>query len=605
MKKICFLIVTLLAINNFAQHNEKVIATVGKEKITLEEFKNRFLLTPQVTKDGRYSDEIARRDFLYSIIAEKLWSLEAEKSGLDTSDLMHNTFAGIEKMFIRDALFKKEIESKIKITDIEIIRAVQREKTLLKVNFLFSSDSVEIYQLYKQLKDGVPFDSLLLSRDEYLFQIEPITVEYGKLNQSIEDVVYSLQKGNFSNPIKDSEGWFIYYVKDRGEKTFGQKENESATSKVKSLIQSRKREEIFQQFYKKFFGGKKVETDGELFWRLVDKIASIMAEKKQIPGAKMITESPDLVRLEKEFGKDTLYMPFIKFEKNPLSFKEFLSYFFFDSFTVDTLDYNIIARMLNYRVKNMIELEMYSREGISRGLQNSPEVKNDIEMWRENYLSSLLRKQFIDSIKVSDSEIFDYYSQIKNDSLNQTEVNILEILTDSLEVVEKILNSDLTDDNFRSLALIHTKREWIKSKGGEFGLLPVAALGEIGRIAMQMSVGSVYGPLKLPEGYSVFKVIEKKEQQLFTQNFEESKERLRKELSAKKYKEKIIRQTVELANKYGVTIDENLLYNTYIENLKMYVIRYMGFGGKMTAVPLTMPFSDWAAPWQESRKALP
>jgi len=30
---------------------------------------------------------------------------------------------------------------------------------LLKVNFLFSSDSVEIYQLYKQLKDGVPFDS--------------------------------------------------------------------------------------------------------------------------------------------------------------------------------------------------------------------------------------------------------------------------------------------------------------------------------------------------------------------------------------------------------------------------------------------------------------
>lgn len=605
MKKICFLIVTLLSINNFTQHNEKVIATVGKEKITLEEFKNRFQLTPQVTKDGRYSDEIARRDFLYSIIAEKLWSLEAEESGLDTLDIMHNTFSGIEKMFIRDALFKKEIESKIKITDNEIIRAVQREKTLLKVNFLFSSDSIEIFLLYKKLKGGVPFDSLLLSRDEYLFQTEPITIEYGKLNQPIEDVVYSLQKGNFSSPVKDLEGWFIYYAKERSEKTFGQKENQSVTSKVKSIILSRKREEIFQPFYKKFFSGKKVETDGELFWRLVDKIASIMAEKKQITDAKMKTESSDLVRIENEFGKDTLNMPFIKFEKNPLTFKEFLSYFFFDGFTVDTLDYNIIARMMNYRVKNMIELEMYSREGINRGLQNSPEVKNDIGMWRENYLSSLLRKQFIDSIKVSDSELFDYYSKIKNDSLNQTEVNILEILTDSLEVVEKILNSDLTDDNFRSLALIHTKREWIKPKGGEFGLLPVAALGEIGRIAMQMSVGSVYGPLKLPEGYSVFKLIEKKEQQLFTKNFEESKERLRKELSAKKYKEKINQQTVELANKYGVTIDENLLYNTNIENLKMYVIRYMGFGGKITAVPLTMPFSDWVAPWQESRKVLP
>jgi parvulin-like peptidyl-prolyl isomerase len=611
MKNILFIlfISANLATCLLAQQKDKVIATIGKDNITFEEFKLRFQFMPQVSKGGQQGDEIARRDFLYSLIAEKLWSQEAEKLGLDTSEIMMTTFAGIEKMFIRDALYKKEILSKVKISETEIIKAVQKAKTELSTLFLFSSDSLEILSLYNELKKGVLFDSILIYRHEYQFQEEPLKIEFGKLDEKLETEVFTLEKGKYSKPYKDLEGWFIYIIKDKQPKTFTPNESQKITGNVKTILENRRKEEIFQRFYKKFFGGLKVETNGDLFWSLAEKITRILSETKlntihdKNGGVKL--ESSDLNLLEKEFGKDSLDLPFMLLDNKPLLFKEFLGYFFLDGFQTDTVSIGIISRMLNYRVRNMIELELLAREGYRQGLQHDPLVKKDISMWRESFLSLSLKKSYSDSIIVNEDEIYNYFLKVQKDSLGQTEINIIEILTDSLEVVEKALNSSQTDEEFRMLASMHTKRLWAKEKQGEFGYLPVSSLGEIGRVAMQMQVGNVYGPLKIPEGYSVFKLIGKKEQKLFTKNFEDSKNSITKELSTQKYKELIINRTIELANKNGVSINEDILFNNEIKNLKMYVIRYMGFGGKLTAVPLTAPFTEWVEQWKNSKNKLP
>ncbi|MCK7521995.1 MAG: peptidylprolyl isomerase [Ignavibacteriales bacterium] len=116
----------------------------------------------------------------------------------------------------------------------------------------------------------------------------------------------------------------------------------------------------------------------------------------------------------------------------------------------------------------------------------------------------------LDSVKVSDAEVYDYYSNrnaIEESSL--MEVNILEILTDSLEVIESVLNDLARGVDFRQLASLHTKRTWTKNNGGEFGFFPVTMYGDIGSIAAQMNIGEIYGPIKLSEGYSVFKLIDK------------------------------------------------------------------------------------------------
>jgi hypothetical protein len=121
-----------------------------------------------------------------------------------------------------------------------------------------------------------------------------------------------------------------------------------------------------------------------------------------------------------------------------------------------------------------------------------------------------------------------------------------------------------------------------------------------------MEVGEVYGPLKVDEGYSIFKLIGKREPEKETLlPFEESKEKLKAELTQKKLSKFFIDYTVELANKYKINIDEPNFRSLRVNDFKLYTIRHMGFGGRITAVPLTIPFYQWADEWEKSKREMP
>ena len=171
-------------------------------------------------------------------------------------------------------------------------------------------------------------------------------------------------------------------------------------------------------------------------------------------------------------------------DDSPITVKQFLREFIFDGFYSANVKPNVIAAKMNSRIKSFIEMELLAREGYKRGLQNLPEVKSSISMWRDNYLAKILKNMLLDSVKVSDAEVYDYY--LNGNSIGESslmEVNILEILTDSLEVIESVLNDLARGVDFRQLASLHTKRIWTRNNGGEFGFFPVTMYGDIGSIA--------------------------------------------------------------------------------------------------------------------------
>ncbi|MBU0559438.1 MAG: hypothetical protein KKG93_07660, partial [Bacteroidetes bacterium] len=142
--------------------------------------------------------------------------------------------------------------------------------------------------------------------------------------------------------------------------------------------------------------------------------------------------------------------------------------------------------------------------------------------------------------------------------------------------------------------------------GGEFGFFPTTAYGELGRIAGELEIGEIFGPLELDDGYSIFKVIDKKDEaESIPKPFEELKDEIKRKLKAEKLSQKMIDKTVELANKYGVQVDELLLKQIKVTNLTMLVYKYMGFGGRILAVPLTNQFIEWVDDWKEGSKSLP
>jgi len=470
-------------------------------------------------------------------------------------------------------------------------------------------DENEINQISNEIKNGTSFDSILVKRQEYSLQTNNFyQVHFGQMSEIAENILFNLKLYEVSNPIKSPEGFYIFKLYSiENEIIENEKQANNMIQKVNRVVEERANENLYQKFYKSFFPGRKVKTDGELFWSLSNKLIKTL-EKRRIledkkPNETVYLASEDFMQMKNDFGKDTLDLPFIFLENKSISLKQFLYAFAFEGFYSNFTEPNKIRAQLNSRVKRFIEQEFLTKEAQEEGLQNLPEVKEDIKMWRDNYLATLYKQTLFDSSRVSEEEIKEYYIKSKSLGSVQTLINIIEISSKNLDDIVNTFDALDNGSDFRELAYANLKNKNIKP---ESGLVTTTSMGEIGQIAKNLSVGDIYGPIEIEDKYVIFKLIDKQEDSIkLPKEFNEIKAELKKELKGQKISNKMIENTVKLANKYGVTVNEKLLFNLPTTNYNMMVYRYMGFGGRLLAVPLTPTFIEWVEKWQKSQQDLP
>jgi parvulin-like peptidyl-prolyl isomerase len=590
-----------------AQSNDEVLAKAGDKTVTKEEFLERFEMTPWPRAPKKVTPEDLKKDFLYTLAAEKLWAAKAHEMGLDTSKAIKMAFSSLEKMYVRDALWQVEIKQKTVIPESEEAKGYLRTRFAYKTDYLISGSEEAIKQMYDSLRSGSSFDTMLKKNGSK--GPDTLTVSYGMMEEAVEDEIYNLMVGQYTPPVFTPNGWCIFRLRDIVELRQNPKDQEKVAQLVKKITNERATARVYQQFFRNFFSSQKVTVDSKIFKKLADNLVRLAKEKKDtdsIPDSSSITlQPPDILRLEEAFSPEVLKTNFVQFEKNPVSLKQFIEEFAMEGFSTLAPEARGVYSIFNRVVRKYIENEMLTREAFKRGLQNLPEVKKSLDMWKDNYLSQLLRSTFKDSSDVSEAEALQYYHKMQQGSTGSASVKIVEVLTDSLEVAEKVLDAIKKDTDIHELARMYSKREDAKRTGGETDFFSVNE-GEIGHIAANMAIGDIYGPLKLPEGYSIFKVIGKKEDSTHIDKpFSELKESIKKELSTEKAYNSAVKYTVKLAAEYGLKIDEKALESTQVINIPMFTFRYMGFGGKLPAVPLSAPFFDWVSPWMEYKSDLP
>ncbi len=607
--KIYFTALVIFYLSPFSQiqpqdFNDKPVAKVGNTTISSSEFLERYELTPVFRKEIKRMTESNKLEFLYSLMAEKLWALEASDLHFDTTNVIKFITDRLTKMFVRDALYQREIKDKVQISDLELIKGYNRYNTELEVNYLVDDNKGVVDKLYSLLKTGVPFDSVLSLRPEKSEQLNPQKIVFGQMDESIEDSLYSLKIGEYTAPIYSPEGWYIFRLKNKSVKVLSSSEEDLAAN-VKKTLEARKELDIYRKFYDNFFKDKKVTANAHLLRSLSSKISQILSKKKinfnLNDSDKVNLDVNDIIRIEKEFGADSLKMPLLVFENGPESLKYFIEALSFDGFSSKKVDLKSVALVLDTKVKTEMEQTLLAIEGLSRGLDKLPQVQKDVEMWKTNYMAQALQSKFLDSLNVSDKEVYDYYKKFYFDEYYPAQVNIVEVLNDNLETMQKVFEALKNGEDIRRLARMYTQRTWTKNKDGEFDYFPVFMYGDIGKIASTMEVGEVYGPLKVPEGYSIFKLIGKKEPETkLAQPFEKVKNELRKELEYQKGHQAIIDYTAQLARKFGVSVDGNTLKEVPVTNLNAFGFRYLGFGGRTTAVPIMMPNAEWIDKYLEN-----
>lgn len=588
------------------------VAKIGSTAISEDEFLERYELTPVFGKHKKGNEGENKLKFLYTLIAEKLWALKALEERLDTTEAMLTTFEAFQKMFVRDFVYQKEIRRSVVITEEEESEAYKRNGTKLFVNYLISTDKEEIDNLYNFLNQGIPFDTILAESPELEEQKTPIEIVYGQMDEEVEDILFNLKKGEFSKPILTPDGYYIFRIVNKVETILmNQSEQDDSYKRARQIVQARKERELFFKFYEERFRDTKVVADAKLLRSLTVQLSQVLeAKAKQRntkQGDKIYLEPLEVKKILDYYLSDTLSSIIIKFPEDPITLRKFILMLGFDGFSITETSVNEVFSRLNKRTRSFIEQELIAREGLRKGYQNEPEVRSSLKMWFDNYLFQMLQSKFTDTVEVTEQEAYDFYKSYSKEYKFPLRMNIGEILTDSLEIVTKVLQEIDNGREFKELAKLYNKRESTKVNDGEYGLTPVTMLGELGRIASMMAIGDVYGPIKLPEGYSIIKLLDKEIEKIddSRKQFDEMKTKIISDLKYQKVKRFLSTYTADLAIKYGIDINADVLNGIKSTMMNSFGIRYMGFGGRITAAPLLAPQEDWIDEYFHRKNQLP
>lgn len=579
----------------YPQENN-ILAGIGDKVITEQEFKVRYELTPQLFRENKKIVKELKFEFLYSLIAEKLFSKYGDEIRLDTSAAVKESLEYFEEMFVRDALYKKVIRGKAKSKADSLLTFYLANANNVQMIYIYSEDLKEINNIYNLIKLGVSFDSLFaeLKTDKN----DTLVVSVGELNKSVEDQLFPLPDGSVSNPIRMQDGWYIFKILRRYNPVlYKSKGWENDYKNSERIAIERAESELYNIYIKDFLSDKKMYINSKLLRIVASEIYSVLnnrysEEKSSPPYSLSIFDIPDI---KKKLGSETLNLTIVDLVTKKYSVDNFISFLKFDILSVDKIINSYIFNVLSNKLRKFAEYKMLADEGFRLGLQNSDDVKKQIQMWKDNYYMQLITSSFIDSADVTDQELQSYL-QSSSKNIKTKKVNIIQIFSENLETIEKILTEIESGKDFREIAEYYSSLYPVTQDKIESGYFSVNENGEIGRIADKMKLNEIYGPVPVDNRFLIFKLIDIKEDSVkISLN---ANEELRRELGYKKQHKSFNNFISNLAVKYNLKIFPDVLNNIQVLSLQSIAYNYLGFGGRILAVPLLNMNMEWVQEWK-------
>lgn len=581
----------IFPVNLISQKADKVIAEIGSAKITESEFKLRYELSPFISHRSKWNQDTIKYDFLLSMIAEKLFYLDAINKGLQNSEDFKFYIKPLEDALLRDYLFKEEIENKIRLSAEDVNRSINNAQFKLKARIINSEDSLKIFKIYSLLKENIPIDSILRIPDFLFIPAGEFEVSLGSLkDEEVENYLFTLNPGEFTKPIRSEVGWVIFLITD---KLFTPIDltNQKQIDDIKRIVKSRRVMIKANQYLQNLLSNKTIDINDSAFNSVFYVIYDLILERTKSNPDSMrssyILNDYDYREIKKELGNKTLQENLFYINSHKVTVWDFLANLAFEEHRFQSKDRNIIYSKLSKNIKDFVVQQYLTFEAKRKGIDKNKNLKDELENWKTHYLAQMLRFSFLDSSRVSEEEILNYFNNEFRKDKNNLLIKMKILNLTELEEVERVLNLISSGKSFDEIVESFGKTDSLVNEKGETELLPNIYFGELGVLASKLNLNEVYGPIKRGNEYTLIMVKEKKTLTDTTQvDFDFAKGYIKNYLFIKKFNSVVAEQTIKLANKYGVKIYEDNLSQIKTTGIPMFVHRLLGFGGRIAGVPL-------------------
>lgn len=196
----------------------RVLAQINGREIKDDEFKIRFSKLSLSLKQ-RYSDEKGKREFLEEIVKRELLLQEAKRIGIENDRDLLGRIEEMRERVILNEFLQREVEGKLVAAEKELEEYYNLHKDEFK-----SPDEARISQIVvkseddakdvlKRLHEGADF-----ARTAKKFSVDIATrnsggdlgiIQKGKIHPQLDSVIFSMNEGDISDPIKTETGYHI------------------------------------------------------------------------------------------------------------------------------------------------------------------------------------------------------------------------------------------------------------------------------------------------------------------------------------------------------------------------------------------------------------
>ncbi len=572
--------------SSFAQQD--TLALVNGEPITSDEFITRFELT---IYPGKKSSNLAetKKEFLYSLVAEKLLSNQSQISSPEDPDEKYLKDE-IESVFLRDALFRKEILSKIKISDDDLNRGIRYSKYNYIVDAFYFPDSIWADNFRKKIdkRSGQYVyhlsDSLNLCHDT-------LEIGYGESDETIENAFFTHDINYNSHAVNTIDGWVVFRVIDKQpDARFSSVSAEENAEMVRKIISYRKGYRAGRDYILAVMKGIEVNVNYRIFNPLVYKIKSVLSthQPSSFEGGYYLSRR-ELSDLKTNFSFDPR-APMLRFDGGELTLGYIFDNLSLAGFAPVDTSIREITFSLHNAMKLIVQNYFLARRAKEMGLENSSEVQYNTRAFLDAYRSFQYENAVTDTVGITETELNKFYESHQDEVLRDIRLRLQIFQLDNIDEAAKILNR-LSRENQSPDT---TGAVWLYA----------SQLGEMGAVLSDLDNGSSYGPLLMNGKYTIFRLLEKKSN-LSRNDIDKSMQAARDLMLEQKQKETLNTYISKLSTEQRTKIFESKLDKIEVTPIQMLTFRYIGFGGKIIAAPALYPREGWIKYLDDKKDILP
>ena len=264
---VCFFIFVAVIGVSLSYAAQKILARVNGEPITEEDIQDALEVFPPQLRAIVETHPELKKKLLEDLISQKLLVQQMKKEGVKEDAEIKRKVEKYREALLLQKFIKGKFAN-IKVTDKEAkayYEAHKDEFTVperVKVRHILVKDKKEAEKIRKELLKGANFAELAKK-----YSIDKASAvkggELGVLKRSdvikeFGDAVFSLKKGQISEPIKTRFGYHIVQVEEKYPREV--KPFSEVKSEIKTRLLEKKKEEAFKKYVEQLKAKAKVEV---------------------------------------------------------------------------------------------------------------------------------------------------------------------------------------------------------------------------------------------------------------------------------------------------------------------------------------------------------